>query len=463
MKNIQRTALFLCITITLSTLACAAAYATNEPEWATNIPELPEYDYSFAVIGDTQNLMLYNNYDNYVSMYDWIIENKDTQKIKYVIGLGDITESCTEKELEYAKNAKTKLCDNNILNSFIRGNHDKNETLYKTYFSYSQFKSTVSGTYKNDMLNTYTKFSVGNVNYIVFALTVGPDDDILNWVSDIAEQNPDHNIIITTHIYLTDKGTHTKAPSPNHKIYYGTSGGEQIWNKLVKEHENIVMVLSGHYQLSRIAKTQRTGTNGNVVTEMMIDAELPDETYKNIGGLGLVAMFYFSDNGRRLDVRYYSTVHQKYYMDINQFSMNLNVVGLPQEDNTPPETTVTTAPITTSTPITTEPITTNTPTNAYPTTNTSQNKTPTTDISTTDTPITDIPTINTPVTNKPSTSIDKTTEIITSSPTDTSVETQSNNQDKKDTTILIIILITGSILVSGTVTAFITLKKKKSK
>ncbi len=450
MKRIRKISFILCIATIISLFTITPVNSANEPEWATTVPALPDYDYSFAVLGDTQNLMKYDNYDNYVAMYDWIIDNKDTQKIKFVMGLGDITEDCTVKEFEYAKKVRTKLCENDILNSFIRGNHDKLESRFNLYFPYKEFGSTVTGSYKNDMLNTYTKFTAGNVKYIVFALTVGPDDNILNWVGNIASQNPDHNIIITTHVYLTDKGTHTKAPAANHKIYYGVNGGEQIWDKLVKKHENIVMVLSGHYAQRAIERTQLPGKNGKTVTELMIDAEQPDEDHRDIGGLGLVAMFYFSENGRRLDVRYYSTVHKKYFMNTNQFSLYLNVVGVPEVDNTPPETTASTSTETTSVPTT----------NA-PTTDPSETNAPTANTSTTDIPVTNVPTTNSPATGKPKAPTDKTTEEMSVQPNDTSNSAPNNDQRQKDNYILIIIFLISIILVLGLIISFTVLKKKK--
>ncbi len=356
MKKTKLIALFLCFTSLISIFGCTSVSSATEPEWATNVHELPDYDYSFAVLGDTQNLMKYDNYDNYHAMYDWIIENKDTQKIKFVMGLGDITEDDTEKEWENAKQVRQKLCENGILNSFVRGNHDLKEDRFNKYFSYYEFGETVTGTYEDhNMLNTYTKFTVENVKYIVFALTVGPSDEILNWVGNIAEKNPDHNIIITTHVYLTDKGTRTQAPAANHKKYYGTNGGEQMWDKLIKKHENIILVLSGHYAQRAIERTQNRADNGNYVAEMMIDAEQPDEDFKDIGGLGLVAMFYFSENGKKLNVRYYSTVHDKYYMDENQFTVSLDLAGDPVKKQDSSNTN-TTPSATTTTPPETEPL-----------------------------------------------------------------------------------------------------------
>ena len=71
-----------------------------------------DYVYSFALVGDTQNLnyidaqnyaaakaenpdLTYADYTaaNMRTLYSWIIANKDAKNIQYVMGLGDITQS----------------------------------------------------------------------------------------------------------------------------------------------------------------------------------------------------------------------------------------------------------------------------------------------------------------------------------------------------------------------------------
>jgi hypothetical protein len=60
---------------------------------------------------------------------------------------------------------------------------------------------------------------------------------------------------------------------------------------------------------------------------MLIDAQYADsQGYKDIGGLGMVAMFYFSNEGKNVEVRWYSTVQQCYYRTENQFSFTINTV-----------------------------------------------------------------------------------------------------------------------------------------
>ena len=63
---------------------------------------LADYAYSFAVIGDTQ--ILAESYpDKFTALYDWVLGNVESKKIKFVMGLGDITNSSTTAEWELAK------------------------------------------------------------------------------------------------------------------------------------------------------------------------------------------------------------------------------------------------------------------------------------------------------------------------------------------------------------------------
>ena len=65
---------------------------------------------------------------------------------------------------------------------------------------------------------------------------------------------------------------------------------------------------------------------------MLIDPQGADNTY---GGLGAVAMLYFSEDGKDVTVNYYSVFKDKYFMSDSQFSMTLDVVG--DDDNTDAE------------------------------------------------------------------------------------------------------------------------------
>ena len=53
-----------------------------------------EYDYSLAVVGDTQHLVYDDAHKGTKwtsAIYDWLVANKDSKNIKFVMGVGDIT------------------------------------------------------------------------------------------------------------------------------------------------------------------------------------------------------------------------------------------------------------------------------------------------------------------------------------------------------------------------------------
>lgn len=292
--------------------------------------ELPkDFSYSFAVVGDTQ--IINKNHPKYmVTLYDWIVDNASDNKLKFVFGLGDITDANTHAEWALAK-AVTQKLDGIVPYSLVRGNHD-GVASFNQYFPYSEFSSRLSGSYDNTVMNSYQFFTVNGIKYLVFTLDYGASDNVLNWAGGIIEKNPDCNVIITTHAYLYRDGTtldENDVCPPS--VSGGYNNGDDMWDKLIKKHENIVLVLSGHDPCDNVVLTQTKGENGNVVSQLLID---PQGTDSALGGTGLVAMLYFSQDGKTVDVRYYSTAKNMYYLENNQFSFNINVI---EPDESVPE------------------------------------------------------------------------------------------------------------------------------
>lgn len=324
---------------------------------------LEDYAYSFAVVGDTQILAL--NYQNkFTALYDWILGNVESKKIKFVLGLGDITDDDTNAEWALAKKNITRM-NGVVPYSLVRGNHDSINQM-KRYFPMSEFGSTVTGTYEsNSIINSYHKFAVGDVKYLVFTLDYGAFDEVLDWAAGIIEAHPDHNVIITTHAYMFRDGTTLDAgdvvPPSNKGSKY--NNGDHIWDKLVKKYENIVLVLSGHDPCDYVVAAQDKGVNGNIVTQMLVD---PQGVDKAQGGVGLVTMLYFSEDGKTMQVETYSTDRKAFYLEENQFTLTLDLVE-PKAEETTAEATEPAAiePEATAAPAT-EPLTTEAPTATEP-------------------------------------------------------------------------------------------------
>lgn len=296
-----------------------------------DVAPVGDYDYSFAVIGDTQT-MCENDPEAMESIYDWLVANKEDHKIEYVMGLGDITDDSTEREWEDAVAYISKL-NGVIPYSVARGNHDKLAD-FNSAFSNGYYETTVDGCMtEGDLTNTYRYLTVGGVDYLILTLDFASNSSVLAWVDSVAEAHPDHRIIITTHAYMYRDGTTIDAgdlyPPSYYTDYEDAQNGDQMWEKCFSKHANIIMVLSGHDPWQHIVYRQDRGEQGNTVTQMLIDAQYVD---KNIGSTAMVAMFYFSNDSNTLTVRYYSVAKDCYGSVASQFTLDLNILSGEEDD-----------------------------------------------------------------------------------------------------------------------------------
>ena len=301
--------------------------------WIDNIPETKDYAYSFAVVGDTQIVTEYHP-DKLACIYDWIVNNAQEKKIKFVLGLGDITNSNTSAEWNVAKKNIAKL-DGVLPYSLCRGNHDSSGNFNNAFLS-SPYRDLVGGRFGKSIENTWQELIVGETKYLIFTLDYGASDAVLNWAGEIISSHPEHNVIITTHAYLFRDGTTLdQGDVCPPATTGGSNNGDHIWTKLISQHKNITLVLSGHDPCDKVIMTQTKGVHGNIVTQMLIDPQGVDAAQ---GATGLVAMLYFSEDGKNVSVEYYSTVMEKYFMTENQFEMTIETVAKKSETNEEPNT-----------------------------------------------------------------------------------------------------------------------------
>ncbi|MBQ4269515.1 MAG: metallophosphoesterase, partial [Clostridia bacterium] len=142
----------------VSDLGTQANHLTIEKVWLDETDAVDAYDYSFAVVGDTQYIVDLDP-ERLIDIYDWILDNQVSQKIEYVMGLGDIVQHLyfeegvnLAAEWQYAREAIGKL-DGKIGYSLVRGNHDGSRFFNET-FGTDTYLSGVDGMYKT-IENTY--------------------------------------------------------------------------------------------------------------------------------------------------------------------------------------------------------------------------------------------------------------------------------------------------------------------
>ncbi|MBQ3125906.1 MAG: metallophosphoesterase [Clostridia bacterium] len=332
-----------------------------DPRFFAEKAPVGEYAYSFAFVGDTQ--IVTEKYPNELSkIYDWILANKDAKKIAYVLGLGDITNSDTDQEWATALSQISKL-DGKLPYSLVRGNHDSVKQFTKN-FSTEVYRKQFEGFYEDGILNTWRTFKAGKTDYLMITLDYGASDDVLKWAGEVIAAHPEHRVIITTHAYFFRDGTTLGANDVCPPATTGGSNnGDDIWKKLISKYENIVLVVSGHDPCENIVARQAKGEHGNTVTQVLIDPQGVDAAS---GATGMVAMFYFSEDGNSIEVECYSTVREKFFLAENQFKINIPQTEKKPETTKAPETTsapeTTAAPADTDAPaVTTAPTTTPAP------------------------------------------------------------------------------------------------------
>ncbi|MCL2134007.1 MAG: metallophosphoesterase [Candidatus Bathyarchaeota archaeon] len=287
-------------------------------------PEFAEGDYTIAVVPDIQNLSRYYP-DVLDTMIDWIQNNAEARNIKFMIQVGDLTDTNSVEEWERVQYNFAKL-DGVVPYAFIPGNHDYNglitnrdTDLFNTYFPYNTYSQTpiFGGVYEEGKLdNAYYYFTADDTDYMLLCLEMAPRNFVLDWANEVVASNTDRYVIVVTHSYLSYNGEYDNSSG------YDPTGnsGDAIWDKFVSQHANIIMVLCGHIHYDDLVMRIDTNMYGNEVPQLLTDAQDMD-FYRE--GVGMIALLTFSNNGHDITVNWYSTKNDALFREWNQFSFSV--------------------------------------------------------------------------------------------------------------------------------------------
>lgn len=111
-----------------------------QTDWLDVGANVTDYDFSFMVIGDTQ-IITSEHPDKLKNIYDYVLDNVESKKVKHVFGVGDITDRDATSEWWTATEQISRL-DGVVPYSVIRGNHDiysankklSNKSYFDDYF-----------------------------------------------------------------------------------------------------------------------------------------------------------------------------------------------------------------------------------------------------------------------------------------------------------------------------------------
>ena len=266
--------------------------------------------YSMVVIPDQQILSHYYNAE-LQGMYQWIADNREKENIQIVMNVGDMADNCGNLDQWKNTKAAVELLPDDLPFIAAPGNHDYDTnsgwnkgygvreqlTLMNEYLPRSMFEGypTEIGFFDEvNSANQWQAFTVNGNKYLVMALEYVPQDDVIAWANQVAEEHADHQIIMVTHSYVGNTGNLDQP---------------KLWSEFLSKHENVIMAFSGHVFHTEVVHRTDKGENGNDVHNILMDAQGLDTSNRKYAMVGILR---FNADGTLCDISYYSTSRDQY-------------------------------------------------------------------------------------------------------------------------------------------------------
>jgi len=268
---------------------------TDNELYAQYLRTSEDGEFTIVFVPDTQTVMKnYKGQEN--SLFDWIIANKETLNIKAVVSLGDITEYTNsaskrnEEEWQLMSAQWNRLTEAQIPWVPTIGDHDYEDLytdtcdFYNQYFTeemlYQDENFQLGGLYdENSLVNGYYLLEVTETTkFLIMNLEVLPRDEVLEWANQVIADHPDYGVIVATHRNMT----RVYCERYTEVSYNHGNAGEDVWQKMVSQHENMVAYMSGHTETMGYYANHDTGVNGNKVLQMVSDMQNHDQFYKTL-------------------------------------------------------------------------------------------------------------------------------------------------------------------------------------
>jgi hypothetical protein len=233
--------------------------------------------FTIPVFPDTQN-NTYKKRGVFLTAFEWIEAKVDSLKTPIVLHVGDLVNNDNFDQWELASLGMGILDRANIPYAIAPGNHDsafpnqyppsrapgdenvnlRNTQKFNYFFPVNRFSLQKGRFEEKKSDNAYYIFEAGGLKWIVITLEHCAREEAAQWMNGTLKNFPDHNAIILTHYHLTPQGE----ICPNNNGY-GDMNVIDIFNKYIKPHKNVLMVLCGHVRYS--AWRADKGNNGNTI------------------------------------------------------------------------------------------------------------------------------------------------------------------------------------------------------
>ncbi|MDH6566600.1 hypothetical protein M2160_001621 [Streptomyces sp. SAI-117] len=274
--------------------AASASSATAEAASASGRrPDTDSRRFTLAVMPDTQYLFDGPSIDKapVEASLRYLLEHGKDENIVFLSHLGDLTQNGATAEFAAISDAFELLDRRGVGYSVLAGNHDvkssttdqRGPTPYLDVFGPDRFRGhRTFGGVSPDGYNTYHLFRAAGRAWMVLALDWRLSDQGHAWAKSVLAAHPQTPVILTTHeLVVADDQL--------------SAYGQQLWDRLVKDHDQIFLTLNGHYWPA--GRATRKNTAGN-------DVHLHLTNYQNryFGGAAMIRLYRFDLDRGVIDV-----------------------------------------------------------------------------------------------------------------------------------------------------------------
>ncbi|MET8080821.1 LamG-like jellyroll fold domain-containing protein [Streptomyces sp. NPDC005303] len=268
----------------------AVAEAASGSSWR---PDTESRRFTLAVMPDTQYLFDGPSIDKapVEASLRYLLEHGKDENIVFLSHLGDLTQNGAAAEFAAIGDAFRLLDRRGVGYSVLAGNHDvrssttdqRGATPYLDVFGPDRFKGhRTFGGASPDGYNTYHLFRAAGREWMVLALDWRLSDKGYAWAKSVLAAHPRTPVVLTTHELVVEDDSLS-------------AYGQQLWDQLVKDHDQIFLTLNGHYWPA--GRAVRKNTAGN-------DVHLHLTNYQNryFGGAAMIRLYRFDLDRGVIDV-----------------------------------------------------------------------------------------------------------------------------------------------------------------
>jgi hypothetical protein len=219
--------------------------------------------------------------------------------VVFLAHLGDVTQNGLAEEYAAATKVFDLLDDERVAYSVLAGNHDvgsggndqRGDSPYLDTFNPKRFaRSSTWHAASPDGYNNAHIFRAGGREWLLLSLDWRMSTAGFAWADSVIKANPTLPVIVTTHdiVYADDSGA-----------AYLDDYGQQLWDGLIKDNDQIFLTLNGHYWPP--GSTTMKNTAGN-------DVFLHITNYQNryYGGAAMIRAYRFDLERGTIDVETFS-------------------------------------------------------------------------------------------------------------------------------------------------------------